>query len=346
MSGKKHEIEQRVAGKVEADRRKYDSAWKKVIKNLFKDFLEFFFIDIHDAIDFTKEILFLDKELKEIDPDSSQGDRVADVLAKVHLKDGRMGYLFIVIHIEVQGEPQANFMERMFIYYYRTFDKEKKAKVPVISVAILTDNNPNYRPDEYSINLFGFDLRMKIPIVKIIDYKLERELMEKLETSDNPMAMVVKAQLKSHEVTQVDDSRKFEVTKELIRQCYKCGYSRDKTRIILNFFDWSIRLPEDYKERIKEVILKTEEEYKMEYVPIWERDILNEGMEKGMQKGMQKGMEKGLEKGVKKGLVKGANEEKIRTARMMIEKGFDINTILDITGLDKKKLEKLTTKAH
>jgi predicted transposase YdaD len=334
MTGKNQEIEENVTSRLEAERRKYDSAWKKVIKKLFRDFLEFFFIDIHNAIDFTKEILFLDKELKEIDPDSSQGDRVADVLAKVHLKDGRKGYLYIVIHIEVQGEPQANFMERMFIYYYRTFDKEKKEKVPVISVAILTDDNKKYRPGEYRVNLFGFDLRMKIPIVKIIDYKLKKELMEKLETSDNPMALVVNAQLKSHEVKGADNSRKFEVTKELIRQCYKHGYSRDKTRTILNFFDWSIRLPEVYKDRIKEVIIKTEEEYKMEYVPIWERDILNEGVKKG------------VEKGVKKGVKKGADEEKIRTARMMLKKGFDIDTIVDITGLNKKKLEKLTSNYH
>ena len=34
----------------------YDSAWKKVIKQLFKDFLLFFFPGIYHAIDFEKEI--------------------------------------------------------------------------------------------------------------------------------------------------------------------------------------------------------------------------------------------------------------------------------------------------
>jgi hypothetical protein len=187
--------------------RKYDSAWKKVIQKLFKDFLEFFFPDIHQAIDFSKEILFLDKELKEIDPDSTIGDRVADVLAKVHLKDGTIKYIGIIIHIEVQGEPRTNFMERMFIYYYRAFDKEKEEKIPVISVALLTDDNEKYRPNEYLFSLFGFELRMKIPIVKIIDYKLKKELLEKLETTTNPIAMIVKAQLKSHEIKKADENK-------------------------------------------------------------------------------------------------------------------------------------------
>lgn len=326
MTGKEQVLKDKVTRTVGAEKNKYDSAWKKVIRKMFKDFLEFFFTDIYHAIDFTKEIRFLDKELKEIDPDSSQGDRVADVLAKVYLKDGSRGYLYIVIHVEVQGDPQANFMERMFIYFYRTFDKEQNEKTPIISVAILTDDNKNYRPDEYRISHFGFDLRMKIPMVKIIDYKLKKELIEKLNTSGNPMVMVVTAQLKSLEVKQADDTRKFEVTKELIRQCYKHGYSREDTHVILHFFGWSIRMPEAYKDRIKEVIVKAEEEYKMEYVPIWERDILDKGVQQGVKEGLR--------------------EEKIRTAKTMIEKGFDVDTIIDITGLSRKKLEKLRSTSH
>jgi len=87
-----------------------------------------------------------------------------------------------------QGQPLANFMEKMYIYNYRTFDKRIEAGVPLISAAILTDDNENYRPNEYVLNFCGFELRMKIPIVKIIDFKLQKELREKLETSTNPMA--------------------------------------------------------------------------------------------------------------------------------------------------------------
>ncbi len=308
----------KITRKKEAEKSKYDSAWKKVIKQLFKDFLEFFFTDIHNVIDFSKEIIFLDKELKEIDPDSILGDRVADVLVKVHLKDGSTSYICIIIHIEVQGEPRSNFMERMFIYFYRAFDKEKKEKVPVMSVAVLTDDNKNYRPDEFRINLFGFELYMKIPIVKIIDYRLKEELIEKLETSKNPMALVVKAQLKSHEVKHADGNRKFEVTKELIRQCYKHRYHRDDVHVILNFFDWVIRVPEAFKDQIKEVIKKVEEEYKMEYTPIWERDAEKRGEKRGIKK----------------------------TAKNLLKMGMDIDKISQATGLKKEEIEKLASKSH
>ncbi|MCP4217158.1 MAG: hypothetical protein GY765_21100, partial [bacterium] len=105
---------------------KYDAAWKNVIRKLFEQFLEFFYPEVYKAIDFTKGVQFLDKELKDIKPAGSQGDRVADMLAKVQLKDGTINFIAIVIHIEVQGDRCTDFMKRMFIYYYRAFDKEAK----------------------------------------------------------------------------------------------------------------------------------------------------------------------------------------------------------------------------
>jgi cell division septum initiation protein DivIVA len=144
-------------------------------------------------------------------------------------------------------------------------------------------------------------------------YKLKKELREKLETSTNPMSMVVKAQLKSHEVKEADSERRFEITKELIRQCYKQGYSEANTRLVMRFFAMVIRLPVAFKKRIKEVIKKVEEEFKMEYVPLWERDAEKRGMEKKAKE----------------------------TAKNLLKRGIDIETISDATGLKKKEIEKL-----
>jgi predicted transposase/invertase (TIGR01784 family) len=307
--------------KKKAIQSKYDSAWKKVIEKLFKDFLEFFFPGIYQAIDFTKKIHFLDKELKEIAPDSNMGDRTADVLVKAHLKDGSLTYICIIIHIEVQSQAKPGFMERMFIYYYRAFDKMVEKNIPMISVAILADDNPKYKPDEYHFDLLDFEMRMKIPVVKILDYKLKEESRKKLETTTNPMSMIVQAQLKSHEVKKADNNAKFEVTKELIRQCYKHGYSKEETRLVMNFFDWVIRLPGAYKERLKKIIKKIEEEFKMEYIPLWERDARKEGE--------------------KKGKIEGKIEEKLETAKRMLLDNVSIEDVIKYTGLTEKEVKAL-----
>ncbi len=183
---------------------------------------------------------------------------------------------------------------------------------------------------------------MKIPIIKILDYKYKEEFIKKLETTGNPMSMIVKAQLKSHEVKGSDNDKKFEVTKELIRQCYKNGYSEKETRIILHFFDWVIRLPEPFKNKIKQAIKQAEEDYKMEYVPIWLRDEREEGIKIGEERGEKKGVEIGIEVGEKRGEKKGEKKGKIETAINLLKMGIDIDTIVKATGLSTEEIEKLT----
>jgi len=49
----------------------------------------------------------------------------------------------------------------------------------------------------------------------------------------------------------------------------------------------------------------------------------------------------GLEKGLKEGIEKGAKEEKIQTAKRMLAKGIDIETIIECTELTKEEIEKI-----
>lgn len=40
-----------------------DGLWKKIIGELFEDFLQFFMPELHEEIDFSHDVEFLDKEL-------------------------------------------------------------------------------------------------------------------------------------------------------------------------------------------------------------------------------------------------------------------------------------------
>jgi len=52
---------------------KYDSPWKDILEIYFEDFLQFFFPNIHSAIDWTQPIEFLNKELKQVTKDAEVG---------------------------------------------------------------------------------------------------------------------------------------------------------------------------------------------------------------------------------------------------------------------------------
>ncbi|MCG7336104.1 hypothetical protein MHZ95_12600 [Sporosarcina sp. ACRSM] len=61
-----------------------DGLWKKVIGDLFEDFLLFFKPALHSQVDFTKEAEFLQQELFQKIMDKKKGRQWADQLVKVH----------------------------------------------------------------------------------------------------------------------------------------------------------------------------------------------------------------------------------------------------------------------
>ncbi|WP_242518946.1 hypothetical protein [Halochromatium roseum] len=83
------------------------------------------------------------------------------------------------IHVEVQGEPETAFAERMYTYHYKIRDRYQ---VPVASLAVLADTDQRFRPRQFSSAL--------------LDYA-EPERWAELEASDNVFALVVMAQILS-----------------------------------------------------------------------------------------------------------------------------------------------------
>ena len=82
-----------------------DELWKKVIEDLFEDFLAFFMADLYKCVDLSKGYVFLDKEFAALFKDSKEKKRLPDRLVKVYLKDGSEQW--ILIHIEVRTGVQG-----------------------------------------------------------------------------------------------------------------------------------------------------------------------------------------------------------------------------------------------
>jgi predicted transposase/invertase (TIGR01784 family) len=302
----------------------YDSAWKEVIEEHFEAFLEFFFPRIHKDIDFSKGFEILSKELRRIIPKGQIGDREVDVLMKAYLKEGEPKFFCVLIHVEVQGTQKVSFMDRIFVYFYRIFEKFRKKGMEVVTLAILTDENENYRPRKYHFSRWGFVHMLIIPLVKIIDYKNKKELSEKLETATNPFALAVKVQLKSMEVTNKEIDKKFNIKRELIREYYKHGYDKKYIRSLLTFIDLIFPLPEDLEKIVSEDIAIFEEEQKMKHVLSWERIAKKEGLKEGIKEGLKEG--------------------KWDVVKMSLKEGLPIKTIERITGFPAEEINRFKEK--
>jgi hypothetical protein len=251
-----------------SDQPDYDSPWKDILERFFFDFVEFFFPEVHAGIDWDREYTFLDKEFQELVRDSEMGRRLADKLVRVHTRDGEP--LMVLTHIEVQGTYERDFAERIYVYNYRIYDK---FRFPVVSLAVLTDERPRWRPASFGYKRWGFRLEMEFPMAKLLDYNN----MASLENNPNPFAIVVMAHLKAMETRHVPYER-FEWKWHLTMALYERGYKKQDVIHLFQFIDWIMTLPEELKKSFSQRIIAYEEERKMKFINCVEEHYMEKGM--------------------------------------------------------------------
>ncbi|MGH9803522.1 MAG: Rpn family recombination-promoting nuclease/putative transposase [Blastocatellia bacterium] len=254
----------------------YDSPWKDVLTLFFPEFMEFFFPQVYDAIGWSRGFEFLDKEMQRLSAKAAVGRRTVDKLARVWLKNG--DELRVLIHIEVQGQRESAFPQRMFVYNYRLFDRHKS---PVASFVIFTDEDSDWRPNEYRAEIFGTELSLKFTTVKLIDY---RPRLQELEQSDNPFAVVVLAQLAASE-THGNAEERFWKKLEIAKRLYVRGYKQQQVMALFEFLDSLLQLPDELDNEFYEKLDEQKGEEKMKYVSSIERIGIRKGVEIGRGEG-------------------------------------------------------------
>ena len=257
------------------DRADQDSPWKMVLRQYFQEAIEFFFPTIAEQIDWAIPVEFLDKEFQQLTPDSEIGKRFADQLVKLYQKGGNS--IILLIHLEVQAEPEDIFPERIFTYLIRIFDYFHQ---PPISLAILCDSDPKWRPNQYGFTTFGSSLQFNFTSVKLLDYA---KRWEELETSQNVFATIVMTHLKAQE-TKRSPKRRKEWKLALIKRLYERGYDRSAILGLFTFVDWIMILPEAAKVEFWQELKIYEEERKMPYITSVEQIGYDRGVEAEAQR--------------------------------------------------------------
>ncbi|MFO0150843.1 MAG: hypothetical protein ACK525_18715 [Microcystis sp.] len=251
----------------------YDKTWKEAISTYLAEFLNFFYPNIYQEIDWNQTPISLDKELEQITAAAETEQRYADKLLKVWLLDNQE--IWLLIHIEVQSQYDLKFPQRMFIYNYRAFDLYHK---PVISLAILGDESRSWRPDFYQYGLGGSQVRVDFLMVKLLDYQ-----WEDLEQSENIWAIIVMAHLKTKATT--NNLREREQWKwNLVRGLYQRGLTKFEIINLGKFIDKMMTLPPQLQLNFKTKLSQYEEENKMPFLSTIEEMALEEGAKLTNQK--------------------------------------------------------------
>ena len=252
------------------DRADADSPWKLILRQYFQQAIEFFFPNVAEQIDWTIPVEFLDKEFTQLTPNSEIGKRLADQLVKVYQKGGNS--IILLIHLEVQAEPEDIFPERIFTYLIRIFDYFHQ--VP-ISLAILCDSDKDWRPSEYNFTTFGSSLQFNFTSVKLLDYEAR---WDELEASQNIFATIVMTHLKAQETKRNPKQRK-QWKLALIKRLYERAYDRSAILNLFTFVDWIMMLPNATKVEFWQELQIYEEGRRMPYITSVEQIGYDRGVE-------------------------------------------------------------------
>ncbi|TAN48555.1 MAG: DUF4351 domain-containing protein [Methylococcaceae bacterium] len=262
----------------------YDTPWKEAIERYLPDFMAFYFPQAHARIDWLRPYRFLNQELAQVVQDAELGRRLADRLVEVGLLDGDAAWVYI--HIEVQGQLEPHFAERLFVYNYRIYDRYRR---PVATLAVLTDDHPGWQPDRFGYELFGSRHYLEFPTVKLLDYQGQ---VEALLTQPNPFALVSAAYLLTRQ-TKGDDQQRYAVKWRLTRLLYERNWDKQRIIDLYAVIDWLMNLPEELNRQLWRDLATLERNKSMPYVTSVERF----GIEKGLLQGMQQGLQQGLLQG-------------------------------------------------
>lgn len=214
----------------------FDGPWKEALDAYLPDIVAFFFPTSGAEIDWSRGYEPLDKELQQVAPLGDTGGQAVDKLIQVALSDGAAAW--VLIHLDVQSQPDRHFAERMFRYHARLFDHYRRQ---IVSLAILGDDRANWRPASFGYDRWGCALQLTFPTAKLLDYDLDA-----LEADPNLCATVVLAHLTA-QATRRDPERRARAKVDLARRLYRLGYDRERIVQLFRFIEWPCGYPLSWK---------------------------------------------------------------------------------------------------
>ena len=188
----------------------------------------------------------------------------------------------VLFHAEVQTTRDPQLAKRIFRYNYRSFDVQGDQ---VASFAILGDPGRSWRPDHYGWKLWGCEMGIRFPVVKLVDYE-GRE--DELAASRNPFALITHAFLATRKTTNDEEQRR-QWKLGIVRRLYEQDYTEEDVRLLFRVIDWMMHIEGEQAIFFKTELDQLEAEKTMQYVTSIERIAKQEGLEQGLKEGRQEG---------------------------------------------------------
>ncbi len=117
-----------------------------------------------------------------------------------------------------------------------------------------------------------------------------------------------------------------------------------KQRLLFGFFETYLRLSEEEEVKLRNEVsqMETKEAKQvMELIVSYEQRGIEKGIQQGVKQGIEQGLKQGIKQGMKQGRQEGIEEGKLDVVKRMLAKGYDVDTIHELTGLPMEKIERM-----
>ena len=226
----------------------HDQLYKELIQTFFQEFLEAFFPEVHNHLEFH----VIKPMSEEVYTDVIKGEtRRLDVVIESTLKGTDV---VVIVHIEPQSYVQTDFHERMYHYFSLLYNKYRK---PIVPIAVFS-----YK-EKWEKNRYD----MKFPFFQVLTFNyltlhLKNKNWRESIRSDNPAAAALLSEMGYKEEERV------QVKKEFLRMMTRMQLDPAKERMIYGFFETYLKLTKEEKEQLMKEVEKMPEAKKLLELPI------------------------------------------------------------------------------
>lgn len=244
----------------------FDGAWKEALERYLEPFLALCFPQAHADIDWRTPPQFLDTELQRVAPDEPQGRQHVDKLVRIFRRGGDDAW--VLVHVEVQSQRDRDFAQRMFRYHARLYDRYQRQ---VVSLAVLGDAEANWQPDRFSYGLWGCELALTFPVVKLLAFDAHS-----LTDEPNIFAMVILLHRDAQDTRHAPQERMRRKVAHY-RRILQRGHQADDVRALLRLMDRLLRLGPPLVQQARDAMKRVEEEFAVSYITSFEEIGIEQG---------------------------------------------------------------------
>ena len=270
---------------------------------------------------FLSELLFDDITIKEILESESNRETREDKFNRLDIKVKNSKDEILLIEIQYNGE--LDYLQRILYASAKTIVEHIKEREPYAKIVKVISINIVYfdlgEGDDYIYQgTTSFRGMHNHNLLKLTANQAELYKTEKIENI-YPEYYLIKVNNFNDVAKDTLDEWVYFLKNEDVKESFKAK-GLAKAKEVLDYMKCSEDERLDY-ERYKESLHYQASMYESTYVV---------GKMEGIKEGMEKGIEQGIEQGVEK--------KSLEIAKGMLAEGFDIETIVKITGLNKESV--------